>query len=27
LVYLLEPCSFGSLLSHSFFYDLFSWMR
>jgi hypothetical protein len=24
LVYLLEPCSFGSLLSHSFFYDLFS---
>jgi hypothetical protein len=27
LVYLLEPSSFGSLLSHSFFYDLFAWMR
>ena len=27
LVYLFEPCSFRSLLSHSFFYVLFVWMR
>ena len=27
LVYLFEPCSFGSLLSHSVFYVLFVWMR
>jgi hypothetical protein len=27
LVYLLEPCSFGSVLSHSFLYVLFAWMR
>ena len=27
LVYLLGPCSFGSLLSHSFLHVLFAWMR